>query len=416
MPTHTPNTGRPVADEVADRAIQAALAPARGCTRRTRRRPGSPARRRRRPRRAPWSRRRCRPPARSLATRSGGCPCRSRGRRSIRDEPSQRSLRARASSPAPVRLHASPSAFAIALNSASTTWWGERPDRKRTCSVICAVVANARTKSSTSPVSNVPIISAGMSTSCTTNGRPDRSSATSTAASSSGTVIDANRRIPALSPSASASACPSAMPDVLDRVVAVDLQVALRVDLQVQPRVRAELLQHVVEERQPGVGDRRPRAVERQLHANVGLLRGAARRWRCVRLGHAASTSSSSSGTGRPPSVVPAVTRSAFGTTAREVADQDAAVEQPPPDLGRRASAARTARSSRRRGRRSTPGIAPSAARMRSRSSRIASRIAIASLAWRSAATPAACVMRGQVVRAGARAAGPRTTSGDASA
>jgi hypothetical protein len=67
-------------------------------------------------------------------------------------------------------------------------------------------VANARTKSSVSPESNVPIVSAGTSTSYTTNGRPERSSATSTAASSSGTVIDANRRTPRLSPRASRSA------------------------------------------------------------------------------------------------------------------------------------------------------------------------------------------------------------------
>jgi len=71
---------------------------------------------------------------------------------------------------------------------------------------------DTRAKSSTKPESNVPIISAGISTSWTTNARPERSSATSTAASSSGTVIEANRRIPRLSPNASASACPTAMP------------------------------------------------------------------------------------------------------------------------------------------------------------------------------------------------------------
>ena len=48
-------------------------------------------------------------------------------------------------------------------------------------------------------------------TSHTTNGRPDRSSATSTSASSSGYRPLANRRTPALSPSASRKASPSAM-------------------------------------------------------------------------------------------------------------------------------------------------------------------------------------------------------------
>ena len=77
-------------------------------------------------------------------------------------------------------------------------------------------------------------------------------------------MIDANRRIPALSPSASASACPSGEPDVLDRVVAVDLEVALRRHREVEPGVRAELLEHVVEEREAGVGARGARAVERR--------------------------------------------------------------------------------------------------------------------------------------------------------
>src|SRR5205823_13486275 len=37
-------------------------------------------------------------------------------------------------SPRPVSAHASPSARASALNSASTTWWGARPDNRRTWS------------------------------------------------------------------------------------------------------------------------------------------------------------------------------------------------------------------------------------------------------------------------------------------
>jgi hypothetical protein len=48
--------------------------------------------------------------------------------------------------------------------------------------------------------------SAATGTSWTTNGRPDRSNATSTKASSSGTATDPNRRIPSLSPRAWARA------------------------------------------------------------------------------------------------------------------------------------------------------------------------------------------------------------------
>src|SRR5581483_9010985 len=53
----------------------------------------------------------------------------------------------------PVGSTARPRATASALNSASTTWWGERPRSKRRCTVSPPVVANARTKSSVSPVS-----------------------------------------------------------------------------------------------------------------------------------------------------------------------------------------------------------------------------------------------------------------------
>ena len=42
------------------------------------------------------------------------------------------------------------------------------------------------------------------------------------------------------------------MADVLDRVVAVDVQVALGLDREVEPAVAADLVEHVVEERQPG--------------------------------------------------------------------------------------------------------------------------------------------------------------------
>ena len=48
--------------------------------------------------------------------------------------------------------------------------------------------------------------------------------------------------------------------DVLDGVVAVDVQVALARDLEIPAGVLAELLEHVVEERQAGVGRRGPAA------------------------------------------------------------------------------------------------------------------------------------------------------------
>ena len=121
---------------------------------------------------------------------------------------------------------------------------------------------------------------------------------------------------------------------VLHGVVPVDLEVALRRHLQVPPGVRAQLLQHVIEERQSGVGGRGPRAVQRQLHADVGLLRGAHHRGGACDIGHAASTSSSADRNRSTSSVVPAVTRSAFGNDGREVADEHAAVHQTLPHLG----------------------------------------------------------------------------------
>ena len=57
-------------------------------------------------------------------------------------------------------------------------------------------------------------------------GRPDRSRATSTSASSRGTATEPNRRMPALSPSAAARHLSEGDADVLDGVVGVDLEVA----------------------------------------------------------------------------------------------------------------------------------------------------------------------------------------------
>ena len=117
-----------------------------------------------------------------------------------------------------------------------------------------AACANARTKSSSRPVSNPSIVSYGTGTSCTTKLRPARSRKTSTAASSSGTVM--RREPPDARLVAERLGERGADRDaaVLDGVVAVDLQVALARDVEVPPGVLAELLQHVVEERDAGVG------------------------------------------------------------------------------------------------------------------------------------------------------------------
>ena len=93
---------------------------------------------------------------------------------------------------------------------------GARPDRTQhlTCRVIRAVWPND------SQMWRVrrgrvhrPDRTAAMpgGSSCTRYGRPDRSTATCTSASSSGTSALPNRRMPALSPSASANASPSAI-------------------------------------------------------------------------------------------------------------------------------------------------------------------------------------------------------------
>ena len=202
-------------------------------------------------------------------------------------------------------------------------------------------------------------------------------------------MIDANRRMPALSPSASASACAERDAAVLHGVVAVDLQVARARHVEVEPRVLAELLEHVVEERDAGVGGRRARPVEVRARRRcrspsscaLTLAVRVTRRAPPRRLVRNRSTSCSA----------PAVTRSAFGTTARQVAHEHAAVEQTLPDLDRVVGpAARTARSSRRSGRRSARASRRARARCRSRWARIASSSARASPRWRSATIPAA--------------------------
>src|SRR5262249_45483130 len=114
--------------------------------------------------------------------------------------------------PCPSTLTASRNDRATPLNDASMTWCPFLPVSERMCSVIPAANANPRQNSSASWGSNVPIHSATGSTSYTRNGRPERSSATWTSASSRGTIADANRRTPALSPTASLNAVPSTMP------------------------------------------------------------------------------------------------------------------------------------------------------------------------------------------------------------
>ena len=104
-----------------------------------------------------------------------------------------------------------------------------------------------------------PMYGASVGSSCTTYGRPDRSTATCTSTSSSGTIALPNRRMPALSPSASANAVPERERGVLHRVVGVDLQVAGGVHAQVEAAVLAELGEHVVVEADAGRDRRRAR-------------------------------------------------------------------------------------------------------------------------------------------------------------
>ena len=100
----------------------------------------------------------------------------------------------------------------------------------RMCSVTRAPSTKPFQNSSASCGSNVPIHSATGSTSYTRNGRPERSSATCTSASSSGTSEFAKRRTPRLSPSASRERLAEHDADVFDGVVQIDVEVALGLD------------------------------------------------------------------------------------------------------------------------------------------------------------------------------------------
>src|SRR6266511_3389213 len=80
--------------------------------------------------------------------------------------------------------------------------------------------------------------------------------------------------------------------DVFDRVVSVDREVAFGIDAQVPAAVLAELLQHVVEERDPGRRARLAGAVDVERELNLGLLRLAVL---LRRPAHATLTSSTAS-------------------------------------------------------------------------------------------------------------------------
>ena len=230
MPTQMPSTGRPAATRSAMTGRRRAPR-ARPCRRRTRPRRARPARRpggrrqvgadrrrRRRPGRAPvggaqvaravvehhdpWAHRtHRRPPPATAGRRLTTLPwCWAPRRRCAG--------RART---------ASRSARATALNCASTTWWASgcgagRPARSTdTCSVSRGGVAEGLpdvTGQAGRVVAPVPTMygARAAGSSCTTYGRPDRSTAAWTSTSSSGTTALPYRVTPALSPSASPSA------------------------------------------------------------------------------------------------------------------------------------------------------------------------------------------------------------------
>ena len=88
--------------------------------------------------------------------------------------------------------------------------------------------------------------------------------------------------MPRLSPSASRSAWPSVERDVLDRVVLVDVQIAGALHVELEAAVLAELLEHVIEEAEAGLGVRLGFAVEVDGDANVGLASCAGARSPCA--------------------------------------------------------------------------------------------------------------------------------------
>ena len=159
--------------------------------------------------------------------------------------------------PPPSTLTASRSARATALNDASRMWWALRPLRIRMCSVMAAEVQKARQNSSASWGSK------GGSPRGTPRRRrwgrprkpgtagPDRSRATSTSASSSGTAIGREAPHPGLVPERLPERLAQYDPDVLDGVVSVDGEVPRAAEVEVKTAVTAQLREHVVEEGQP---------------------------------------------------------------------------------------------------------------------------------------------------------------------
>src|SRR5581483_3846079 len=104
---------------------------------------------------------------------------------------------------------------ATPLNAASMMWCVFSPERLRTCNVIAAAVANECQKWPAISGLNGGSPSGSTSpkgTSHTTKGRPDRSTATSTSASSRGNRPLAKRATPTFAPTASANVSPSVMP------------------------------------------------------------------------------------------------------------------------------------------------------------------------------------------------------------
>ena len=156
----------------------------------------------------------------------------------------------------------------------------------------------------------------------------------------------------ALSPSASLQRGAEHDADVFDGVVQVDLEVARGLDREVEAAVLAELLEHVVEERDAGRDARRvpaPSTIERRASIVVSFVS------RC-----SSARLRASSVTSRPPrraspsaarnasfsSGVPTVTRRQPSSRGqrREVADEHAALDQPLPQRVARRRATRNSR------------------------------------------------------------------------
>ena len=162
-------------------------------------------------------------------------------------------------------------------------------------------------------------------------GRTDRAH-TSTAASSSGTTIEANRRTPALSPSASANAWPIAMPTSSTVWWPSTCRSPLHVTSRSQPACLPSCCTMWSKNGMPGVGGRVRRAVQVQFDPDVGLLRGTRD------AGGAAHALQDllEAGEEQVDLVLGAGgDAQGVGHHGREVANQNAAIQQPLPHLRR---------------------------------------------------------------------------------